>query len=82
MRQIQIGQSKIQASQLALGCMRMDKLSIEEAMKVIKTALDLGINFFDHADIYGQGKSEQIFGEAIKRLGVDRKDSYIQSNVG
>lgn len=82
MRQIQIGQSKIAASQLALGCMRMDKLSIEEAMEVIQTSLDLGINFFDHADIYGQGKSEQIFGEAIKRLGVDRKDIYIQSKCG
>lgn len=82
MKTIQIGTSTIQASQLALGCMRMAGLSKEKAKEVIKTSLDSGINFFDHADIYGDGKSEAIFSNAIKEIDVKREDIYIQSKCG
>ncbi len=54
------------ASEISLGCMRIDQLSIQEASRVIENALDLGIDFFDHADIYGGGKSEEIFADAIQ----------------
>ena len=53
MKLLQIGTSNIMASQLALGCMRMAGLSKERAKEVIETSLESGINFFDHADIYG-----------------------------
>ncbi len=82
MKKIRIGESDVFASQIALGCMRMDKLSVDEAAEVIKAALDSGINFFDHADIYGQGKSEKIFAEALKQLAVPREDIFIQSKCG
>ena len=62
--------------------MRMADKTVEEAEVIIQTALDNGINFFDHADIYGRGKSELIFTEAIKRLGVKREDIVLQSKVG
>ena len=48
-----IGQTGIQATRIALGCMRMSDLEGKQAEEVVGTALDLGINFFDHADIYG-----------------------------
>lgn len=65
MKKINIGNGKINASEISLGCMRMSKLELNEASNLINTALEEGINFFDHADIYGGGKSEEVFAEAV-----------------
>ena len=43
--------------------MRIADKSVDEVEKLVETALESGINFFDHADIYGGGQSEAIFGE-------------------
>lgn len=64
---------------IILGCMRIGDKTQSEVEELIKTALDLGINHFDHADIYGGGKSELIFAKAIKSLKIDRKSIIIQS---
>lgn len=77
-----LGNSSLPVSQIGLGCMRMAALNLNEACNVIQTALNSGINFFDHADIYGGGKSESIFGEAIRTLGIQRMDIIIQSKIG
>ncbi len=68
--------------QIALGCMRLAKLSIDEAEKLILYALENGINLFDHADIYGNRKCEEIFGEVIKRNPKIREQMIIQSKCG
>lgn len=44
--------------------------------------MELGVNFFDHADIYGGGESERLFGEVLKRNPELRKDMIIQSKCG
>ena len=67
---------------LALGCMRIANLSIEEAEKLITCALDNDVTFFDHADIYGKRKCEEIFGEVLKRNPSFRKRMIIQSKCG
>ncbi|HGC6939456.1 TPA: aldo/keto reductase family oxidoreductase [Streptococcus agalactiae] len=77
-----IGQTGIQATRIALGCMRMSDLEGKQAVEVVGTALDLGINFFDHADIYGGGLSELRFRDAIKHLNVNRDKMIIQSKCG
>lgn len=77
-----IGQTGIQATRIALGCMRMSDLEGKQAEEVVGTALDLGINFFDHADIYGGGLSELRFRDAIKHLNVNRDKMIIQSKRG
>lgn len=77
-----IGQTGIQATRNALGCMRMSDLKGKQAEEVVGTALDLGINFFDHADIYGGGLSELRFRDAIKHLNVNRDKMIIQSKCG
>ena len=61
MKRIKVG-GVIPASAVAMGCMRLTdtKSSVDS---VIGTALDCGIDFFDHADIYGGGKCEELFGE-------------------
>ena len=82
MKKQKIGASNIEASRIALGCMRMADKTVEEAKVIIQTALDGGINFFDHADMYGAGKSESIFTEALKSMDVKREDIILQSKVG
>ncbi|HEN9917046.1 TPA: aldo/keto reductase [Streptococcus agalactiae] len=77
-----IGQTGIQATRIALGCMRMSDLKGKQAEEVVGTALYLGINFFDHADIYGGGLSELRFRDAIKHLNVNRDKMIIQSKCG
>ncbi|MFZ2270003.1 MAG: aldo/keto reductase, partial [Trichococcus flocculiformis] len=62
MKKINIGNSGLLASEISLGIMRMNALTHEEATVVIRTAVDNGIDYFDHADIYGRGTSEEIFG--------------------
>lgn len=82
MKNINIGNSGIEASEIGLGCMRMAEIEKSEAEKVIKTALDEGINFFDHADIYGRGKSEEVFADAINMNSTIRENMIIQTKCG
>lgn len=82
MKKILLGSSNLEVSNIALGCMRIDALSTQEAANIIQTALDVGVNFFDHADIYGGGRSEEIFAEVLKQNGTKREDIILQSKVG
>lgn len=82
MEKIKLGNTDLLVSNIGLGCMRMQDKSVEEASQVLKTALDNGINFFDHADMYGDGKSEEVFSQALKTLDVKREDIIIQSKCG
>ncbi|HHW99876.1 MAG TPA: aldo/keto reductase family oxidoreductase, partial [Acholeplasmataceae bacterium] len=66
MKYIEINEN-LKVSNIALGCMRISRLSVEELEELILKAVDLGINLFDHADIYGAGKSEELFGEVLLR---------------
>lgn len=79
MEYINIPKTDLKASKLALGCMRIADKSVEDVEKLIYKALELGINFFDHADIYGGGKSEQLFGEVLKRNPGLREKMIIQT---
>ena len=79
MKNINIGNSGIETSEIGLGCMRMAEVEKSEAEKVIKTALGEGINFFDHADIYGGGKSEEVFADAINMNSSIREKMIIQT---
>ncbi|MBN2617761.1 MAG: aldo/keto reductase [Spirochaetales bacterium] len=75
-------QIKQNIPKIALGCMRISDMDNNAAQELIKTSLDLGINFFDHADIYGGGNSEIVFSKAISSLGIKRDDLIIQSKAG
>lgn len=82
----------LQATRLALGCMNfgggwndtgsIPQESIARAREALATALELGWTFFDHADIYCRGRSETLFGQLIREMGVDREDILIQSKCG
>lgn len=82
MEYLTLPQTDLKVSKIALGCMRIADKSIEEVEELVKTALESGINFFDHADIYGGGKSEELFGEVLKRHPEYRKQMIIQTKCG
>ena len=65
MKYIQLGKSGLTVPSVALGCMRIRDVSAKEAEELVATALELGCNFFEHADIYGQGTCEEAFADAI-----------------
>ena len=65
MKQIRLGGTGPAVSEIALGCMRLCNLDSREAEALIRTAMEQGINFFDHADIYGKGGSESLFASAV-----------------
>ena len=82
MKKINIANGAINASAISLGCMRMSNLSEGEASILINTALEEGINYFDHADIYGGGKSEELFADAVGMNPGIREKFILQTKCG
>lgn len=78
MKQIQLKDGTT-FSRIGVGCMRISRMSVEDVEQLVSTALDHGITFFDHADIYGGGQSEVVFGEALKRHPQWKDQMFIQS---
>ncbi|MFD1484923.1 aldo/keto reductase family oxidoreductase [Lacticaseibacillus baoqingensis] len=82
MRKINLGQSGLLASTIALGVMRITKLDLAGATALLDRAYAAGINFFDNADIYADGKAETLFGQALKQASFKRDDVLIQTKCG
>ena len=82
MRTIKLGKSKLQVPVIAVGCMRINRLERSEAERFVQTALELGANFFDHADIYGGGACEELFADAVHMCDTVREKIILQSKCG
>ncbi|NLP48654.1 MAG: aldo/keto reductase family oxidoreductase [Clostridiales bacterium] len=80
MKQIKIG-GLFEASEIALGSWRIAGLEADEAERLLATAVEAGINLFDNADIYGGGAAEEVFGAAVKALGI-REKILVQTKCG
>lgn len=80
MKKVRFGTSNEEVAAVGLGLMRIQ--TAENPVDVIETAYENGINFFDHADIYGRGESETIFADALKKSSVNREEIFIQSKCG
>lgn len=75
--------TNLEVSPVIAGCMRFGEMSAQEMNHFIHESLECGVNFFDHADIYAGGKSEELFGEAMKMDStLNREDLLIQSKCG
>ncbi|MFA0751069.1 MAG: hypothetical protein SLRJCFUN_001472, partial [Candidatus Fervidibacter sp.] len=92
MEYTKLGKTGLEVSRICLGCMGFGDpnvgwvhsgwvLRYEESLPIIKRALDLGINFFDTANVYSLGTSEEILGRALKELGVNRDEVVIATKV-
>lgn len=83
MKQITFGNNVMKAPAIVVGCMRISQKTRDEMNHFIHTCLENGANFFDHANIYGAGQSEAIFGEAITGdSSIKREDMIIQTKCG
>lgn len=80
MKQVKFGSEDLAVSSVILGCMRIN--NAKDPVKVIETAVENGITFFDHADIYGQGSCESIFADALAKTNYKREDLFIQTKCG
>lgn len=80
MYNIDLGKSGLQVPTIAVGCMRFGDKTAKEIEELLDVALENGANFFDHADIYGSGRSEELFSKALTPA---RRDKVIlQSKCG
>ena len=86
MNKLKIKQTELNSSRLVYGCMRIAGDGSVEAIKkgkvAIRTAIEAGYNHFDHADIYGSGMSEQIFGDVLVDSPELRDKLIITSKAG
>ena len=86
-----LGRSGLFVSELCLGTMtfggsegmwgKIGTLQQEEADALVRTALEAGVNFFDTANVYAEGRSEQILGQSLRNLGVARDGVVIATKV-
>ena len=89
MEYVQLGKSDLKVSKICLGCMSFGKktktwpwtLDQEKTDEIIKKGLDLGINFFDTANCYADGTSEEFIGNSFKKFVKDRKDIIVATKV-
>lgn len=79
LKTLQIPETSLVTGNMALGCMRISSLNPDQLYELIRTALDLGMTFFDHADIYGGGDCEKLFGEVLEAHPELRREMIIQS---
>jgi len=81
MKLMRIGNTSLKASRIALGCMRLSD-DRNESIATLRAALDQGINFFDHADIYGGGRREEAFAAIWNEVPGLRDRIVLQSKCG
>lgn len=76
-----LGKSGLKVSVLSFGSWVTfgNQMDVDKALESMAAAYDAGVNFFDNAEVYAQGQSETIMGQALKKLGW-RRDSYIVSS--
>ena len=90
-----LGSSDVKVSEISLGCWTMGGLNWvngtpngwanvneDEVAAAIKRAVDAGVNHFDNADVYGNGKAERMLARVLKKLGLKSTDFVIATKVG
>jgi 1-deoxyxylulose-5-phosphate synthase len=86
MEYVRLGSSGLKVSRICLGCMSFGSgadwmLPQEQCFAIVRKALDLGITFFDTANVYSSGESERILGGALKSIGVDREEIVVATKL-
>lgn len=79
MKKTMLGKTNLEIPVIAVGCMRIAEMETNRLTEHIRFCIEHGLNFFDHADIYGGGQCESRFAEAFKKTGYKREDVILQS---
>ena len=82
MKKMTLGSGSLEVPVIAAGCMRINTLDEDDIEVYINKCMELGTNFFEHADIYGNGKCESLFAEAFEKTEFRREDVILQSKCG
>ncbi|GAC47971.1 aldo/keto reductase [Gordonia aichiensis] len=85
MKRIPLGETDVSVPAVVLGMMRIERRSDDEIRELVRSARDAGIDFFDHADIYGDGPAhgcEQRFADALRFSSSEREQVILQSKAG
>lgn len=83
MKMVWIDERRWNVPAIVVGCMRLGEMDGKSMNAFLHAALEQGANYFDHADIYAGGKSEEIFGQAVQEdSSIKREDLIIQSKCG
>ena len=85
METVRLGRTDMRVSRVGMGAWQFSgdawgAISYEQAKAVVAKAVDVGINFFDTAAVYGRGRSEEYLGRAVKELGL-RDRFYIATKI-
>lgn len=75
------GNTGLKVSVLGFGNMANDNKDIQENIDIIKPVLDSGINYFDTAEFYNDGKAEECFGLSLKKFDVQRDEIVISTKI-
>ncbi|KAK4406048.1 putative voltage-gated potassium channel subunit beta [Sesamum angolense] len=78
-----LGRSGLKVSQLSYGAWVTfgNQLDVKEAKSILQCCRDNGVNFFDNAEVYANGRAEEIMGQAIKELGWKRSDIVVSTKI-
>ena len=95
MKRRKLGKSNLEVSEISFGCWTMGglnwvngspngwaKVDEDEIVRAIKIGVDAGVNHFDNADVYGNGKAERMLARAFKKLGLKSTDYIVASKIG
>src|SRR5580698_7660340 len=86
MKYVRMGSTGTQVSRLCLGCMSFGgmadwTLNEDASLPILRKAVEAGINFFDTADVYSRGQSEEILGRGLKELAIRRDETVVATKV-
>ncbi|HSZ49948.1 MAG TPA: aldo/keto reductase [Caulobacteraceae bacterium] len=86
MQYVRMGSTGAQVSRLCLGCMSFGggadwMLGEDDSLAIVRKAIEGGVNFFDTADVYSRGQSEEILGRSLKALNVRRDEAVVATKV-
>lgn len=82
MKTVELGTTGQQVSSIALGCMSLTHANEAASLETVRRAFELGITFYDTADVYTNGESEEVLGASLKAAGIAREDVVIASKCG
>ena len=82
MRYVRFGSTDLKVSALAFGCMSLNSSTAEPGKLAVRVAFEQGVNFFDTADVYSGGESEQMLGQALREAAIPREQVVVATKCG